>query len=242
MKKLRALFMGILFTAISGTANAGIPVIDATANANLILQYAEQILQYTTQLEELTEAVNQVTQLTNTFNSITGNRGLGTILNGSIEQAARRYIPSTYSDLASLSGLSSVPGYSELQSTVNTLKSSITTIDASSYADTATKGLFEARLNQLATEQALGQNAYGAVEGRTANIENLIATIGSTTDPKGIAELQARIAAEQALVQNENVRVNTLLYLQNVERDKRRQKEHDARAAARIKTLPPITF
>ena len=243
MKKLYTLILAVAISFSAAGAHAGIPVIDVTTNVNLGLQYAKQILQYTTQLNELTEAINTVTELSNTYNAITGNRGLGTIMNGSTEQAARRYVPAGYSDVTALSGLSAVPGYATLQSAVTALKTTVTSTPSSTYSgNPGALALFEAQVNALATQQALGESAYGAIVGRTAGIESLIATIGSATDPKAIAEIQARISAEQALVQNEAVRVQTLNYLQQVENAKLVQKEQDMIINRKNYVLPPITF
>lgn len=228
MKKFYALITAFILSTSVNYAHAGIPVVDAIGNVNLALQYAKQIIQYTTQLEELTEAINTVTELKNTYDAVTGNRGLGTIMNGTVDQLARRYLPAGYSDVKALSGSSAVTGYGALQSAVTALKASVSTTLSSTYSSNPDAlALFNGQVNSLATQQALGESAYSAVVGRTANIESLIATIGSATDPKAIAEMQARIGAEQALIQNEAVRVQTLLYMQQVDKALAQQKAKD---------------
>lgn len=225
MKKFSA---AVFFAVSVNSAHAGIPVVDAIGNVNLALQYAKQILQYTTQLEELTEAINTVTELKNTYKAVTGNRGLGTIMNGTADQLARRYLPDAYGSVQALSGPSPVTGYGTLQSAVTALKTTVSSTPSSTYSGTPDAlALFNGQVNSLATQQALGESAYGAVVGRTTNLENLIATIGSATDPKAIAEIQARISAEQALIENEAVRIQTLLYLQQNENAKLVQKGND---------------
>lgn len=228
MKKLYSLIFAAVLSFTAGSATAGIPVIDAATQVNLMLQYAKQVVQYTTQLNELNEAINTVNQLTNTYKAVTGNRGLGTLLNSSSEQAARRYIPAGYSDVTALSGSSAVSGYGGLQSSVSSIKAGMTKIPASTYSGNPEAGaLYQSQINSISTQQALGESAYGAVEGRTTNIENLIATTSLATDPKAIAEMQARIGAEQALVENEAVRVHTLSYMQEVEKAKQVQAGND---------------
>ncbi len=242
MKNLYSMILAAVITFSAGGANAGIPVIDAATQINLGLQYAKQIVQYTTQLNELTELVNTVTQLTNTYNAITGNRGLGTLLNGAPDQAARRYLPGAYSDVSALSGAAVVPGYGSLQSLVTSLKAGITTIPTGTFTvGSIEQDLLDSKVNTLATQKALGQSSYDSVLARFANIENLIATSATATDPKAIAELQARIGAEQALAQNETAKLQAMAYMQQVEKQQAEQKAQDlvVKQATKVPALIP---
>ena len=238
MKYLKATSVSVIlaFTAFFATsANAGIPVIDVTAIVNLAEQYAEQILQYeqqveqySKQLEQLTEARNAVTQLTNTYDSMTGDRGLGTILNGVGDQAARRYLPTTYDDVSALSGTAPVSGYGGLQSLVASLKPGISSIPPGTYpVGSDAQAVLDNDVNTLANQKAIGTTSYDSVVAHTSTIKNLIATIGSATDPKAIGEIQARIGAEQALTQNESNKLKVMAYMQNVEKAQAQQKVND---------------
>ena len=92
MIKLRRLGAAIILLTTSMTAHAGIPVIDVTAIMNIILsystqlqQYSQQVQQYTTQLQQYQTAVNQLT-------AITGQRGMGTLVDS---QTLRQAVPSS---------------------------------------------------------------------------------------------------------------------------------------------------
>ena len=243
MKQLiRKVLAALALTAAVGSANAGVPVIDVANLAEAIQQVLAWAQQYQQMVDQIQEARNQVTQLQTTYNSMTGSRGLGTILNGAVDQAARRYLPSGGSDIEQLaSGV--VAGYGSLQSTISGLKSSVSSLPASTYATGSNAAnAWVAKVNSLATQKALGEAAYSSAAQRTTDLENLIATIGVASDPKAIAEMQARIGAQQALVSNENAKLQSLAYLQAYEQQQNDQRANEVVAKWGKDTLPAISF
>lgn len=70
-------------------------------------------------------------------------------------------------------------------------------------------------------------NTYKGAIDRLENINELIAAIGNAEDPKAIQDLQARIASEQATIQNEQTKLQMLSQLSSAEekmiREKKRQ-------------------
>jgi type IV secretion system protein VirB5 len=62
----------------------------------------------------------------------------------------------------------------------------------------------------VALLQALSQDELSNASGRFASIQQLIDAIPSATDQKGILELQARINAEQGMLQNEQTKLQVL--------------------------------
>jgi type IV secretion system protein VirB5 len=76
----------------------------------------------------------------------------------------------------------------------------------------------EVRMEQVAiTDKAVGLQAYQGLQGRMKQVDNLMAEIKNTSDPKGISELQARIAIEQAYIQNEMTKLQLVGQLQRAE-------------------------
>jgi type IV secretion system protein VirB5 len=65
----------------------------------------------------------------------------------------------------------------------------------------------EAILNLPAQNQANEQNALDLTQQRVSQIQSLQDSISTTQDPKAIAELQARIAAENVQVNNDANRI-----------------------------------
>lgn len=242
MKTLRKLIAAMAFMIAAGSAHAGVPVIDVANLAQAVQQVLAWAQQYTQMVDSIREARNQVTQLQTTYNSTTGSRGLGTILNGAVDQAARRYLPDDGGQVGALaSGV--VAGYGALQATISGFKPSVSSMPAGTFgAGTDAFNALSAKVNSLATQKALGQSAYSAAAQRTRDLETMIATIGIANDPKAIAEMQARIVAQQALLQNEGAKLQALAYMQAAE-----QQQNDQRASEVVSkwgktVLPAVTF
>ena len=90
--------------------------------------------------------------------------------------------------------------------------------------------------------QATSQQALQSSSQRFASLQQLINAIPSATDQKGILDLQARIAAEQAMLQNEQTKVQTLN--QSLEADERARQQRARELAisniGSLRRLPPI--
>ena len=171
MKKIKALVAALALAAATGTANAGIPVIDAANLANSIQQVIAWGQQYTQMVDSINQLRAQYTQLQTTYNSMTGDRGLGTLLNAPTDQAARRYLPPQGEQIDQLA-LGSVTGYASLQSTVASLRATISTLPA----DTLPSGsealnALNAKLDSIATKTGPLQNV-----GATNNAVRTITT------------------------------------------------------------------
>lgn len=242
MKLIRKLVAALSLTATMGSANAGIPVIDVANLAQAIEQVLAWAQQYEQMVDQIQEARNQVTQLQTTYDSMTGSRGLGTILNSAVDQAARRYLPAGGSDIEQLaSGI--VAGYGSLQATVADFKSSVSSLPIGIFtAGSNAANAWVAKVNSLATQKALGESAYSSAAQRTTDLENMIATISVASDPKAIAEMQARIGAQQALVANENAKLLSLAYMQAYEQQQNDQRANEVVAKWGKDALPAIAF
>lgn len=242
MKLIRKLVAALSLTATMGSANAGIPVIDVANLAQAIEQVLAWAQQYQQMVDQIQEARNQVTQLQTTYDSMTGSRGLGTILNSAVDQAARRYLPAGGSDIEQLaSGI--VAGYGSLQATVADFKSSVSSLPIGIFtAGSNAANAWVAKVNSLATQKALGESAYSSAAQRTTDLENMIATISVASDPKAIAEMQARIGAQQALVANENAKLLSLAYMQAYEQQQNDQRANEVVAKWGKDALPAIAF
>lgn len=57
-------------------------------------------------------------------------------------------------------------------------------------------------------QKAFMQDALQAARGRIAQITSLMGQIDATTDPKAVAEVQARIEAENAMLQHQQAQIN----------------------------------
>ncbi len=226
----------ILYVAISAlfasTAQAQEAVIDVAA----IGQLASQA---TTLGQQLSEAKNQVTQLKNTYNSFTGSRDLGTIMNN---PALRNYLPQDWQKV-----YDSVKqgGYAGLSGTAKTMYKQV--YDSCKHITIDDERLScEASAVKGAQDKGFAMDAYSKAQDRMDQIDQLMAKVNDTQDPKAIAELQARIAAEQANIQNEQTKLQMYAMVASAE-DKMQQqnkREMNARTWSATKGISaqPITF
>jgi type IV secretion system protein VirB5 len=87
---------------------------------------------------------------------------------------------------------------------------------AESFDPNATGGR-KRQLEVLAANKAIAMQAYDASLNRVNNINALMQQADATGDMKAAADLQNRMAAENALVQNEQIRLNLATQLQQAE-------------------------
>ena len=181
----------------AGQARAqGIPVIDV---ANLV-QSLEQVLDDATAIEN---QVQQIRQLQNQLQSINGLRNLGQVFNNPL---LRNYVPSeAYTFVNAVDN----GGYSGLSGTAKALRDAgmiYNCMDRTGDARTSC----QATLAQPYQQKGLLQDAMRSAAGRLAQINALMDQINATPDQKAVQEIQARIAAENALLSHEMTQIQML--------------------------------
>jgi type IV secretion system protein VirB5 len=186
----------------ANAAHAGIPVIDVSVLTQAIqnvIAWGQQYGQMTQQYQQL---VQQYDQLVLQYNAATGTRNLGNILNNPALQQA---VPGGTQLMATYSSINA-NGYAGLSSAAQALR------NASMLYDCARRAGEDLRLCQAASvtnsqNQANYEAALDLMSQRTAQIQALQNAINSTSDPKAIGELQARIASENAQIVNDANRI-----------------------------------
>jgi len=133
--------------------------------------------------------------------STTGNRGFGDLLNNPLLKAI--VPPDISSTLSTLNSTGTLTGNAA------TIRSSTTIYNCGDITDAAAKVACQALLGQNAQSQATQQSTMALLNQRTTQIEALRGQIDATSDPKSIAELQARLQAEEAQVANDQNKIAT---------------------------------
>jgi type IV secretion system protein VirB5 len=180
-----------------GSAQAqGIPVFDAASVAQAI-----------SQLAQLEQQVQQEIQL---FNSLNGSRGFGALLSNSV---VANSLPSNWMSVytAIQNG-----GYAGLTGSAQALRSAneIYNCEDQSGVD---QQLCQRQLNKPFQDKAFGEQAYQTELQELNQIQSLAQQIDATQDPKGIAELQARVQAETTTVGNEMTKLQLFRMLSDAE-------------------------
>jgi type IV secretion system protein VirB5 len=186
--------------AVPSAPRAQVAVIDFTAIGQII-----QEVQTTQQV--LANARNQLQQAQQALQTMTGSRGMQSLLGNVL----RNYLPA---DWAQLSGALQSPGtsYPALTAAVGSLMSANAVLSPSALSALSPgdqQRIAAARV-LAAVSQALSRSALSNASSRFADIQSLIGTIGSAKDQKAILELQARIGAEQGMLQNEQTKLQSL--------------------------------
>lgn len=245
LRKLRSLVASLGFAfamGLSPAANAGIPVIDAANLAEAVEQVVAWAKQYDQMITQIMHLRNQYNQLVTTYKSITGTRGIASMMNTFADKDLRRYLPEGADEIASLAS-GAVAGYSALQTRVSALKSVVSSMPAGSFPGGGEAlNVLSIRINSLASQKAIGEAIYSSVKQRSLDIEKLIDKAGTAFDSKDIAEAQARIAAQQTIIQNESTKLQALAYMQQSQQQENAQRANEVIGRWGSHALPVVLY
>jgi type IV secretion system protein VirB5 len=203
MSSLKIALLFALFSALAPDARAQLAVFDV-ASVTQLIQQARTLAQ------QLEAARQQLAQAQTLYESTTGGRGMQLLLSG----VTRNYLPTDWPQVsASVQGVNG--GSSTLAQDISTAISANAVLSAPQVAalpPDQQAQIVSAR-RSAALLQAVTQEALANSSGRFASIQQLVAAIATTNDQKGILELQARIGAEQGMLQNEQTKLQVLYQL-----------------------------
>ena len=217
MKRLmKVTAMGLALLSV-GQARAGIPVIDGANLFNSAAQVVAWGKQYTQMATQYAKQVQQFQQAVQQYQSLNGVRGMGALVNN---PAIRRYLPNEWGQAVNL--IDSPGGFTGLQNKINSIRTASQLVSAAdtglNLSSNAAK-MFVGAQNQAAINRALSEEGYKQASHRITAIQSLIDKVDDAPDAKDVADLQARIQAEQAMVQNEMVKLAAMGQLQQAQRD-----------------------
>jgi type IV secretion system protein VirB5 len=201
MKKTRLRFLIVLGVLLSSNpANAQIPVTDG---ANL----AQQLQQFLQMIKEYEMLKQQYDQLKQQYEAITGNYGFGTQFNNN---ATHRWVPGSWQEVVSMQRSGK---FATKQDYYERL---LKTIDLNVYKwlgkETDSRAYQSYKLSTDATRGAFAavEALYDSIAERLRNIEGLQAQIESTGNVKAAQDLGNRLLAENAYLNVEMARLNTI--------------------------------
>lgn len=196
--------LAFLATA-AGPARAQIPVTD-------VASLTQQIQQVMSWVEQLKAMADQYQQMEQQYKSLTGNRGYGNIFN---DPSLQQYLPA---DWQSVYGQLRAHGTDALSAGARAFREQIgDTRSCNLIADTNARMSCQQAISAPYQTYDVFQQALQVANQKPQQLQNLINAIQGTDDPKAIAELQARIAGEQAAMQNEMLKVQLSIQLAQVQ-------------------------
>lgn len=200
LRKRLSLLVALLAIA-APAAHAQFAVIDVAAVTQLVteVQNLEQTLLVAR--EHLAEAQAQL-------QSMTGDRGMERLLAG----VDRNYLPADWGQLtAALEGASS--SYAALSAAISQTLAQDAVLTAQQLGTLSPQMRLQVAddRNTAALLQAVSHAALANASGRFADLQQLITAIGSASDQKSILDLNARIGAEQAMLENERTKLSMVV-------------------------------
>ena len=186
----------ILTTAWGSPARAQWAVVDAPAIAQLIQQVKDME-------EMISTGRNQLDQAQQALKTMTGDRGMESLLNGMV----RNYLPSNWTQLASAAaggGALAADVQSKIAANAVLSPQRLATLSAEA------QQLIQSTRQWAAVRQSISQQALANSSGRFSALQALISKIGSAGDQKSVLDLQARINAELGMLQNEQTKLQML--------------------------------
>ncbi len=199
------LLSAVLMLAAEGASGQGIPVNDQAAIAKQI----ESIAQLKSQLDALNQQIGQARQLYGSLNKLTNMADVAEVLN---DPAIRKALPS---DFAAIEGLLKGNGTGVFGDSASRFLEGNSTYRAD--ADDFYAQELSRLQNKNAGQMSLGEQIYDAATKRIDGIDQLRGKISTAGDAKEIADLQARLQAEQAFLQTDVLRMEGLRMVQQAQ-------------------------
>ena len=217
--------VGVAIAALSltaaGAAKAEVIVYDPTTFAK-ILQQTQTAL---SQLQQAEQQVTQGQQLLTSLNQISNVNSIATVLS---QPALRSFLPDANlyvsASQGNLSSLGAIGTNAQSIRTTNQLYTAPAG-DAAG-ADLMAAGN-RAALN-LATAEAIGQ----AAATRLTGLQQLQAQLDTAPNARAVLDLQARIQVEQAMIANDQMRLQGLAMTQGAQGQVQTQRDQERSAAA----------
>ncbi len=175
------------------------------------MNHIETVAKWVKQAQQMQQ---QYDKLVAQVKAITGDRGMSLLLSGQ----TREYLPAEWGQAMDV--LQTANGtYARLASAAQTIKDAQAVLNRGDLKNMLPQ--MERWLNTMrnasATQQAVGQSAYQTASERFPLLQQFIDKIRAAGDAKAIMDLQARIAAEQVMLQNEAIKLQAASQLQQAQ-------------------------
>jgi type IV secretion system protein VirB5 len=187
----------------SPAAAQGIPVFDSSSylQALATVQHTATMIQ---------QGEQQIQTATNTLASLQKLTNVNSIAPTLIQSQVRNILPNTTIDASTLLG-GDLTKIGSLGSLASSIQSRYTiSPSSSSDADAAYNLALKNATGSAATTAALGENTLSVTQTRMQGLDQLREQLSSAKDPKDVMDLQARIAVEQAQLQNDMLKMQAI--------------------------------
>jgi type IV secretion system protein VirB5 len=228
------LVASLVSMGLSPVSQAQWAVVDVGAITQLVQEVGTLQQQLQTAERTLSNAQQQ-------FQAITGNRGMQNLLSGT----NRNYLPTNWTQLVAAVGQTG-GAYQALSAGVQSLMmaNAVLTPQQIAALSPAEQSQLQAARQSAALLQSTSRQALDSTSTRFASLQQLINAIPSAADQKGALDLQARIQAEQAMLQNENTKMAVLYQTLQAQEWARKQsaREQVVAGVGSLRSLPALNL
>lgn len=187
-----------------------------------VAEFASNTTRWAQQVQQMTSQIDQMKQQ---YGALTGSRGLGRVFD---DPQLREYLPQ---DWQAVYDEVKHGGYSGLNGRARSVYAHNKVFDAcESLVQDQQRDACRAQAVKPSQDKAFALEAYDQAATRLRQIDQLMGQINQTQDPKGIAELQGRIAAEQAMIQNEQTKLQMFQMVAEAEGKIQEQRQRELNA------------
>jgi type IV secretion system protein VirB5 len=191
-----------LAASASPAAAQGIPVFDTST-------YVQALAQVQNTVKMIDQGKQQIQQAQDSFNSLSKLTNVNSIAPQLLNSQVRNILPNTSIDASALlSGDLSKLG--SLGSLASSIQSRYALPSTGSDADAAYSQALKDATGSSAATAALGENTLSVTQTRMQGLDQLRSQLDYAKDPKDVMDLQARIAVEQAQLQNDNLKMQAI--------------------------------
>ena len=224
----------VLLLAMAPVAHAQWAVVDVGAINQLVQEVA--VLR-----QSLSAAQQTLAETRSQYAAMTGSYGMSVLLSGQ----NRNYLPTSWGQLqAVLQGTGGT--YGALASTVEQLVTANTVLTPGEVAalSPSEQSRLEAERQSAALLQAETRVALSTTSARFAALQQLISAIPRAQTQKAVLDLQARIGAEETMLENDQSKLGVLYEVARANREAEREQVREAAIAGigSYADLPPLTF
>lgn len=209
----RALGTLLLLATIAAPVRAQIPTTDVLLNSTQTMAFFQL-------MEQVKQLKDQLEQAKRMYDSLNGARGMGSLLNN---PAAREYLPREWRQIYSDLETGSAGG---LSGSIGAIRKLAATADRGTLRP-ETRTVLDKHADDGAIAQGVSEEGYRQASTRFRQLQSFIDQIDASSDAKATADLQARIQAEQAMLQNEGIKLQLVSMLVQAERQLEEQRARE---------------
>jgi type IV secretion system protein VirB5 len=206
----------LMLLGVAPAARAQWAVVDVGAITQLVKEVS-------TLQQELSTAQAHLRQAQQEYQSITGNRGMQQLLSGT----NRNYLPTSWAQVqAAAQTNGAYPILStNIQAAINA--NAVLTPRQLAALSASERNQVQSSRNNIAMQQATASLSLQVTSDRFGSLQQLINAIPSASDQKGILDLNARIAAEQGMLANEQTKMQVLYQAEQAQERALRQRARE---------------